>query len=283
MSKEIQTKQQGLIAAAAALENAVMGWDFSGLNEVQRLTYLKSVCKEIGLNFKLNPFSYIKFQGKVIPYLNAGGTAQLRSINKISSKIMSRGLDKETNIFTIIVAVTAKDGRTDEAMGAISIAGLRGVDLVNAYLKCETKAKRRATLSLTGMLKFDTPTGEEEPIRATEIAERVESVSAKIETTERPEFEKAEAETVAKESASVADNPPDVNLAVSSEPCPPETGYVMRGGKNKGKMLKDLSRTKLKKLVSVVDEWLQAGKPVHPEVQDDAFHARALLEEQEQP
>jgi hypothetical protein len=50
---------------------------------------------------------------------------------------------------------TDKSGRTDEATGAVSIAGLRGEAMANAILKAETKAKRRVTLSIVGMGMLD--------------------------------------------------------------------------------------------------------------------------------
>jgi hypothetical protein len=54
-----------------------------------------------------------------------------------------------------VLVVTAKaangDGRTDEEIGAVPIAGLKGGDLANALMKAQTKAKRRVTLSLCGL------------------------------------------------------------------------------------------------------------------------------------
>jgi CO/xanthine dehydrogenase Mo-binding subunit len=39
-----------------------------------------------------------------------------------------------------------KDGKTDIATGAVNLRGLSGDPLCNAYMKCESKAKRRVTL-----------------------------------------------------------------------------------------------------------------------------------------
>ena len=44
-----------------------------------------------------------------------------------------------------------KTGRIDAALGSVSIVGLRGEALSNAKMKAETKAKRRATLSICGL------------------------------------------------------------------------------------------------------------------------------------
>ncbi|MDQ3831524.1 MAG: hypothetical protein M3361_19940 [Candidatus Tectomicrobia bacterium] len=41
--------------------------------------------------------------------------------------------------------------REDESTGAVSVGNLRGDALANALMKCETKAKRRVTLSIAGL------------------------------------------------------------------------------------------------------------------------------------
>jgi hypothetical protein len=47
------------------------------------------------------------------------------------------------------------DGRIDEATGAVTISGLKGEALANAMMKAETKAKRRVTLSMSGLNMLD--------------------------------------------------------------------------------------------------------------------------------
>lgn len=46
-------------------------------------------------------------------------------------------------------------GRQDESIGAVPIAALKGEALANAMMKCETKAKRRVTLSICGLGMLD--------------------------------------------------------------------------------------------------------------------------------
>ena len=46
-------------------------------------------------------------------------------------------------------------GRTDESVGAVSLEGLKGDHRANALMKCETKAKRRVTLSICGLTFLD--------------------------------------------------------------------------------------------------------------------------------
>jgi hypothetical protein len=47
------------------------------------------------------------------------------------------------------------NGRTDESTGAVPIKGVHGEALANAFLKAETKAKRRVTLSICGLGLLD--------------------------------------------------------------------------------------------------------------------------------
>jgi hypothetical protein len=54
-------------------------------------------------------------------------------------------------VFIVTAKVRNKDGRTDIAKGAVNIANLKGEALANALMKTETKAKRRATLSICGL------------------------------------------------------------------------------------------------------------------------------------
>jgi hypothetical protein len=47
------------------------------------------------------------------------------------------------------------NGRQDESIGAVNIAGLKGENRANAMMKAETKAKRRVTLSICGLGLLD--------------------------------------------------------------------------------------------------------------------------------
>lgn len=132
-----------------AIEKALMDGDLSGLTVQERVKYYYMSCDSLGLNPLTKPFQYITMNGKLTLYTTKGCTDQLRQIHKISTAI------KETkivgDIFLVIASSTAKDGRFDESTGAVNIKGLYGDNLANAYLKAETKAKRRGTLSICGL------------------------------------------------------------------------------------------------------------------------------------
>lgn len=136
-----------------AIENALIKGDLSGLAPDQRLSYLKQVCETVGLNYLTKPFEYIQLNGKLTLYATRAATDQLRSVHKVSIKITDR--QKFDDIYVVTAQATNADGRFDESTGAVNVAGLKGEALANAYLKAETKAKRRVTLSLCGLGLLD--------------------------------------------------------------------------------------------------------------------------------
>lgn len=136
------------------VEAALVTNDLSKLTTEQRMSYYKSVCESLGLNPLTQPLSYISLNGKLTLYAKRDATDQLRKIHQISINITNREL-LPNDVY--IVTAKAKDasGREDESMGSVNIAGLKGDALANAYLKAETKAKRRVTLSICGLGLMD--------------------------------------------------------------------------------------------------------------------------------
>lgn len=131
------------------IERVVMQGDLSQLTAQQRVTYYRKVCESSGLNPYTRPFDYIILNGKLTLYAKKDATEQLRKLNGISiDKIESKIVE---DLYIVKATATMKDGRKDEATGAVSIANLKGNDKANALMKAETKAKRRVTLSISGM------------------------------------------------------------------------------------------------------------------------------------
>jgi hypothetical protein len=123
--------------------------DLSSLSESEKISHLRSVCESLGLNPLTNPFKYINLNGKLILYAGRDATDQLRKIHSVGLTIVDR--KKEDEIFLVTARAILPSGRTDESIGAVSVKGLHGDALANAYMKAETKAKRRVTLSICGM------------------------------------------------------------------------------------------------------------------------------------
>lgn len=131
------------------VERLLIHGDLSNLSPAQKTDYYLRVCESLGLNPLTRPFEYMKLQGKEILYAKRDCTDQLRRKHNIS---ITLGESKVVDgVFIIRAHASMPNGRTDEATGAVSIQGLRGEALANAIMKAETKAKRRATLSICGL------------------------------------------------------------------------------------------------------------------------------------
>lgn len=152
MSTEITIKPESGIDADA-LQQVIMGGDLSRLSPAQKVQYYARVCELVGLNPLTKPFDYMKLNGKEILYANKGCAEQLRMRHQISVKIINR--ETIDGVYVVTVEAAGKDGRVDSSTGAVPIAGLKGETLANAFLKCETKAKRRVTLSICGLNMLD--------------------------------------------------------------------------------------------------------------------------------
>lgn len=132
----------------SVLTSIVNKGDFSGLNEEQKMLYYNKLCETLSLNPVTRPFEYITFKNKTVLYATKSCTEQLRKIHNISCEIIET---KVVNDIYIVIAKVTDNQRTDTSTGAVNIAGLKGDDLANAIMKAETKAKRRATLSICGL------------------------------------------------------------------------------------------------------------------------------------
>lgn len=133
----------------SVIEQVVVQGDLAKLNPEQRVLYYRKVCESAGLNPFTRPFDYIQLNGKLTLYAKKDATEQLRKVNGISiEKIESKVLD---DLYIVTATARTKDGRTDSATGAVTIGNLKGDAKANAIMKAETKAKRRVTLSISGM------------------------------------------------------------------------------------------------------------------------------------
>lgn len=141
------------IAGTKALEAYIAAGDIGKLGPEQRIALYRAVCDSLGLNPLTQPFQYLTLSGKTILYATKSCTEQLRSIHGVSVVRMEREIIGD--ILTVTVAVTERTGREDISTGSVSLAGLKGENLSNAHMKAETKAKRRATLSICGLAVLD--------------------------------------------------------------------------------------------------------------------------------
>lgn len=136
-----------------AIERVIVAGDLAKLTSEQRVVYYRSLCEHVGISPLAKPFDYLVLNGKTVLYANRNATDQLRQVHRISLSIARRETIDGVHIVT--AQATTPDGRVDESTGAVNIKGLSGDALANAYMKAETKAKRRVTLSITGLSMLD--------------------------------------------------------------------------------------------------------------------------------
>lgn len=140
---------------AQILSNIIIRGDISSLTPAQKIDYYNAFCRYVGLNAITQPFALLKLKdNKEVLYAKKEATEQLRSLKGISITQLTGEL-----VGGVIYKVTAvgqnAQGRTDAATGAVSVKGLQGEALANAIMKAESKAKRRLTLSLSGLGMLD--------------------------------------------------------------------------------------------------------------------------------
>jgi len=262
MSKAVAT------TGPKSLEKILIQGDLSQLSEPQRMEYVNAICKAMGISLLFRPFDFITFKGKTVLYANKSLTEQLRKKHKISIRIVAR--ERVDNLY-VVTAQALMKGKEDESIGAINIGGLRGEDLANAIMKAETKAKRRATLSICGLGILDELQAKDmaEAESEREAVAHTENVEAKINPeTKRPEFESIQtpaAEPVKEEAKSIEE--------------PTGGNYRMKVGKNNGKLVKDLPVKKLQDWVKWYAKMKEGGKDLHPDVETEVIHITQYLDE----
>jgi hypothetical protein len=135
------------------VESALIEGDLGKLSDADRVAYYLKVCESLGLNPLTKPFDYLRLNGKLILYARKDCTEQLRSLRNITVDRVDFAFNEGLVIVTTYLRTPA--GRIDSAIGAVAVQGLQGEARANALMKAETKSKRRATLSITGLAVLD--------------------------------------------------------------------------------------------------------------------------------
>lgn len=132
-----------------AVEQALVNNDLSKLNTEERVAFVRSICDDLGLNWKTQPFQYIVLNNKLTLYARRDACDQLRRIYNVSIEILDSELIGDH--WRVRVRATMPNGRADEATSLVVVKNMKSGDFANAVMKCETKAKRRVTLSICGL------------------------------------------------------------------------------------------------------------------------------------
>jgi hypothetical protein len=137
----------------ATIRQVLLGGDLAKLTETQKLEYYRRVCDSLGLNPLTQPFEYLRLSGKHVLYAKKDATDQLRNLHGISITALTG--DLREGVYVVTATAALPNGRTDVSTGAVPLDGLKGEARANALMKCETKAKRRVTLSICGLGMLD--------------------------------------------------------------------------------------------------------------------------------
>ena len=139
--------------AAKVVESLVLRGDLSGLGPRERANHYIAVCHGLGLNPASKPLDYLRLNGKEILYPNKGATDQLAAIHKVTREIIDgpKVMDLAgTKLVYALCRASLPGGRFETSVATVPL-----VDPVNVLMKVETKAKRRATLSILGLGMLD--------------------------------------------------------------------------------------------------------------------------------
>jgi hypothetical protein len=165
-----------------AVEQAMLIGDLSQMTDEQRIAYYVAVCRSVGLNPLTKPFQALKGDdGKLSLYPDKGCAEQLRKLHRVSTKVLGR--DFFDGLYIVTVQASTPDGRTEESQAVVPLMKAKGrwedyeyrgqqrrrfkaeidqdgqdvqiplspTERATAMMRCETKAKRRVTLAITGL------------------------------------------------------------------------------------------------------------------------------------
>ena len=157
------------------MSNLILNGDLSKMKPEQKVLYALQVCEKLGLNPETQPFQLIVMKNKENLYATKNCTDQLRKIHKVS--IIESDTKIENGIIVTRVKVQDGTGRYDVSTGAVPQAK-NAEDLCNAIMKAETKAKRRATLSICGLGMLDESELDTMPTHETKPLTQIETIKA---------------------------------------------------------------------------------------------------------
>ena len=169
MANEITKAPEGGMTAqdvGKLVESLVTRGDVSGLGPAERARHYLTMCARLGIDAHTQPFAFLRLNGKEVMYATRGATDQLARIHRINRRIVDgpKVLDVAgTKLVYALCEVSMPDGRTETATATVPLT-----DPVNVLMKCETKAKRRATLSILGLGMLDEMELETIPARSQE-------------------------------------------------------------------------------------------------------------------
>ncbi len=125
------------------------GKDTSALSRDDRSALLVGLSRRLGLNPLSGAVMFLRTNGRETLYVTKQGTDQIAARERLRRETI-KGPElvvmEGKKVILCQVRATHPDGRSEVSTATLALA-----DIVNDMMKCETKAKRRATLSICGL------------------------------------------------------------------------------------------------------------------------------------
>ena len=186
------------------IESVIVRGDISALTQQERAAYYLQICRSLGLNPAAQPLTPLRLNGKEILYASRGATDQLAAQHGINREIIDgpKVIDLAgTKLVYAVCRATHPSGRSETAVATVPLQ-----DPANVLMKAETKAKRRATLSILGLGMLDETEIETIPAAAkSEAAPLRVDVTASEPKAERRQPKLSDEEKAARVAAILSD------------------------------------------------------------------------------
>ena len=154
------------------LQKVVLG-DLSALTTEERQKYYIFMAKKFGLDPETKPFDYLLLDGRLVLYATRNCTDQLRLKNSITTKSIQ--INFHDNIVYAIVCIQDKNGREEYGVGSEMLEANDRLTKSDKIMMAETKAKRRATISMLALGMLD-----ETEITSIKNAQRIAMDDSKV-------------------------------------------------------------------------------------------------------
>ena len=167
------------------IESLVLRGDVSALSPSDRARFYIQTCEGLGLNPHAQPFAFLRLNGKEILYATRGATDQLAAIHRVTREIIDgpKVIDLAgTKLAYCVCRASLPNGRHETSTKTLPFT-----DPINVLMKCETGAKRRATLSILGLSLLDETELETIPASVQQQTSQVDLGAARpVETAATP-------------------------------------------------------------------------------------------------
>lgn len=228
--------------------------DLEALSPEERKLYYTAVCQKLGLDPSTLPFFVLRTrEGQMRLYLNRGGAEALRQVHGISIEVVrtAMGGPPGNPTYYEVVVEAQKGDRREQAVVVADLRGKRGVDLENAVLAAETKAKRRATISILALGSLALDETEALSMVGVQLGRLDPATGAVSFPEETRPIREDQVREVAEAFASLGSRKKEANRLIASLALGREVST-----------LRDLSEDEAEELLSLLREALKAETPI---------------------